>query len=461
MTPTLSIIIPVYNEINTLAEILRQIRQLPYRKELIIVDDKSTDGSREYLKRFRGENTIKLFNQRNRGKGYCLRRGFAVATGDIILIQDADLEYYPDEYPQLIQKIVEGKADVVFGTRFLGTHRVFYFYHYLGNKLLNLVANVLYNTTLTDLMTCYKALRREVIEKLDLHADRFGIEAEITAQVFQNNFKVYEVPISYNGRDYDEGKKITWKDFFRSIYWLFKSKFSYTDVGSETLQRMRLMTNNNRWVVKQLSPFIGKTVLEVGSGIGNLSRLLTAPKRRLILSDINPRYIESLKQGFIGNPNVEVVQQDIASNNVQVLAKYKIDTIICVNVLEHIKKDRQALYNMAKILRPKGKLLLVVPAEPNLYGTLDRYLDHCRRYTRKGLSIKINKAGFEAKEIYYHNLLSAVGWFIGGRLLKSRVISKYQAILVDKLVPLIAWAENKISPPFGLSLIAIAEKRVK
>jgi glycosyltransferase involved in cell wall biosynthesis len=457
--PKLSIIIPVFNEINTFPEVLRRLKRLPYEKELIIVDDKSTDGSRKYLRQLREKSVIKLFNRCNRGKGYCLRKGFAKATGDIILIQDADLEYYPDEYPELIQKIAEGKADVVYGTRFLGSHRVFYFYHYLGNKFLNLIANFLYNSTLTDLMTGYKAFRKEVIDTLNLHADRFGIEAEITAQVMQNNFKVYEVPISYNGREYDEGKKITWKDFFRSLYWLVKSKFTYADIGSETLQRMRLMKNNNRWVIKQLTPFLGNTVLEVGSGIGNLSRLLASPKRKLILSDLNPRYIESLKQSFIGNPHIAVIQYDITTTKPPTLTQFKIDTIVCVNVLEHIQKDQQALNNMAKILEPQGKLLLVVPASPKLYGTLDAYLDHCRRYTSKNLTDKLKKAGFTIRKMYYHNLPSAIGWFISSRLLKSRIISKYQAVLADRLIPLISWVEDKKRPPFGLSLIVIARKR--
>lgn len=221
----LSIVIPVFNEKATFSEILKQVQAVNLEKEIIIVDDGSTDGTREIIKQIKDANIKVILNDHNRGKGFSLIQGFKQATGDIVIIQDADLEYYPDEYHILIQKIIEGKADVVYGNRFIGTHRIFYFYHYMGNKLLNLIANILYNTTGSDLMTCYKAFRIDVIKKLSLHATGFGIEAEITAQIFKLKCRVYEVPISYNGREYSEGKKISWKDFFRSVYWLVKCKF--------------------------------------------------------------------------------------------------------------------------------------------------------------------------------------------------------------------------------------------
>ena len=244
----LSVVIPVYNEVNTILEVLRRVQAVPIPKEIIIVDDGSTDGTRQLLREVKENNIRIILNQQNRGKGFSIRRGFEVVTGDIIVIQDADLEYYPDEYPILIQKIIEGKADVVYGTRFLGARRVFHFYHYLGNKLLNLAANILYDTNLSDLMTCYKAFRSNVLKTLHLRANGFGIEAEITGQLFKRRLRVYEVPISYDGRTYDEGKKITWRDFFRALYWLIRCRFETLDVGEDTLSRMKLMENNNRWI---------------------------------------------------------------------------------------------------------------------------------------------------------------------------------------------------------------------
>ena len=210
----LSVVIPAYNEINTILEVIKRVESTPFNKEIIIVDDGSTDGTREVIEKINKDNVKVILNKRNRGKGHALRRGLKEITGDIVIIQDADLEYYLDEYPFLINKIINEKADVVYGSRFSGARRIFFFHHYLGNKLLNFIASLLFNYNVTDLMTCYKAFRARVIKELDLKADGFGIEAEITAKVFKKNLRVYEVPISYNGRDYEEGKKITWRDFF-------------------------------------------------------------------------------------------------------------------------------------------------------------------------------------------------------------------------------------------------------
>jgi glycosyltransferase involved in cell wall biosynthesis len=224
----LSIIMPVYNEANTVLEALRQVQSEPHKKEIIIVDDASCDGTRQLLESLKDENIKVLFNDKNRGKGYCIRKAIAEVTGDIAIIQDADLEYYADEYSILIEKIIEGKAEVVYGTRFMGTHRAFHFHHFLANQALNFIANILLNAYVTDMMTCYKAFTKEAIKSLRLEANRFGIEPEITAEVFKRNYRVYEVPISYDGRTYAEGKKIKWQDFFRCIYWLLRATLRRT-----------------------------------------------------------------------------------------------------------------------------------------------------------------------------------------------------------------------------------------
>lgn len=221
----LTVIIPVYNEEKTVAEIIRQVQAEPHSKQIIVVNDGSTDNTESVLRTCAGSGVDIISYAHNQGKGYALRQAFQKATGDIVVIQDADLEYYPDEYGLLIDKIVQGKADVVYGTRFVGSHRVFYFYHFMGNFVLNMIANIVLNTTLSDLMTGAKAFRTPVIQSLTLRANRFGIEAEITAEVFKRKYRVYEVPVSYSGRTYDEGKKITWVDFFRSLAWLIRAAF--------------------------------------------------------------------------------------------------------------------------------------------------------------------------------------------------------------------------------------------
>jgi glycosyltransferase involved in cell wall biosynthesis len=225
--PLLSVVMPVFNERATIDEIVRRVLAVKLRLELIVVDDASTDGTGEMLAELRQELGFTLLRQpRNGGKGAALRRGFQAVTGDIVVIQDADLEYSPEEFPELIELIVKGRADVVFGSRFLGRHRVFLLTHYFGNRMLTFIANVLYNTMLSDMETCYKVMRVDVLRSMTLDSNGFGIEPEITAKVFKRGYRVYEIPITYDGRSYDEGKKITWRDGIVALWVLLKYRFT-------------------------------------------------------------------------------------------------------------------------------------------------------------------------------------------------------------------------------------------
>jgi len=225
--PLLSVVMPAFNEKATIEEIIRRVIAVPVRTELIVVDDCSTDGTREILARLQPELGFTLLLQpRNMGKGGALRRGFEAVRGDLVIIQDADLEYSPEEFPGLIELICQGRADVVYGSRFLGRHRVFLFTHYVGNRFLTLVTNILYNTMLSDMETCYKVMRTEVLRSMSLRSDGFGIEPELTAKIFKRGYRVYEVPITYDGRGYDEGKKIGWRDGVVALWVLVKYRFT-------------------------------------------------------------------------------------------------------------------------------------------------------------------------------------------------------------------------------------------
>jgi glycosyltransferase involved in cell wall biosynthesis len=227
INPLLSVVMPVYNERETIEGMIARVLAVPnLRIELIVVDDGSKDGTSDILRELQNKYSFKLFHKPNGGKGSALRLGFKEVTGDLVVIQDADTEYSPEEFPELIDLICQGRADVVYGSRFLGRHRVFLFTHYLGNMFLTFLTNVLYNTMLTDMETCYKAMRIEVLRSFALESDGFGIEPEMTAKIFKRGYRVYEVPITYDGRGYDEGKKITWRDGVVALWVLLKYRFT-------------------------------------------------------------------------------------------------------------------------------------------------------------------------------------------------------------------------------------------
>lgn len=224
----LSIVMPVYNERNTIKEILRRVKQVDLgdlEREIIIVDDNSQDGTRNILAMEEDSITRVIYHTENRGKGAAVRSGYKAATGDLVVVQDADLEYDPEDFPRLLEPILKGNAQVVYGSRFTGPRKNMLFWHYVGNRFLALTTNVLFNTTLSDMETCYKLMTREVLDSLDLKSDHFDIEPEITAKILKQRIRIFEVPISYAGREMEEGKKITWRDGIPALWTLFKYRF--------------------------------------------------------------------------------------------------------------------------------------------------------------------------------------------------------------------------------------------
>jgi glycosyltransferase involved in cell wall biosynthesis len=461
----LSVVMPVYNESKTIREIVRRVLEVPIDKELLIVDDGSTDGTREILRELDGKDGVRVFLQPvNQGKGAAVSVGFQNAEGDVVVVQDADLEYDPNEYPKLLAPIADGHADVVYGSRFLGggARRVLYFWHTVGNRFLTLASNMFTNLNLTDMETCYKVFRREVVQSMRIESRRFGIEPEITAKVARRGYRIFEVPISYYGRTYEEGKKIGWRDAVSALWTIVKHSMREAEdpenVGHVTLARMGKLDGYNRWLADRFRGALGPRVLEIGAGFGNMTRQLFH-RELVVASDLDPVALEYLRGAFRDEPEVRVASYRFPLNQEQraEIRAFGIDTVVCLNVLEHIEDDAATLADFFALLPSGGRVVLIVPALARLYGTLDQNLHHFRRYEKDELTEKLGAAGFVVEDCRFLNRPGIVGWYLNGKILRRKVLPSGQLAAFRLILPLLR-REEANPPKIGMSLLAIGRK---
>ncbi len=468
----LSVVMPVYNEVSSFRQILERVKQVPLPKEIIVVDDFSTDGTRDLLKDFEklsqaggdANNRVKyVYHEKNQGKGAAVRTGIQEATGDILIVQDADMEYSPEEYPKLVEPILAGDADVVYGSRFRGGRvRVHMFWHMIGNRFLTLMSNIFTNLNLTDMETCYKTFKTEIIKSIPLRSNRFGFEVEVTAKLAKLGCVIYEVPISYRGRSYAEGKKIGWKDGVSAIYtilkfWIIDDLYEET-AGLRTLRIMEGAGHYNNWLFQQCEPYIGKRVLETGSGVGNITKFL-ASREHVLATDIVPFYLDTLNQQYQHHANVNVEKLDLLDTvrAKQLGEKHKFDTVLSMNVVEHIEDDAGALKGINALLREGGRLVLLVPAHQAIYTPMDHHLGHFRRYNKQQLTELLEKSGFRVEKTRYLNFLGAIGWFVNGKILRRKLIPSRQLRIFDWLLAILE-IEKLFPMPFGLSVLIVGRK---
>jgi len=462
----LSILVPLYNEEEFVATLLERVLAAPLpagmEREIVVADDGSTDGSVDEVEAVMEKHPgmIQLLkSKRNQGKGSALQRAIAEARGDFSIVQDADLEYDPQEYGRILKPLLDGRADAVFGSRFAmsGERRVLYFWHALSNQILTGICNVFTDLNLTDMETCYKAFRTPLLKSIPIRSRRFGFEPEITIKLAKRQARIFEVPISYNGRTYEEGKKIGFRDAVEALWLIFRFSFSndiYQDKDKDILDAFSEAPNFNRWMAETIRPYLGKYVLEIGAGIGNLSRHLAARRKRYVATDLDGEHLGRLNSRYGTRPNLETYSLDASRPQDFQQFLGRMDSVVCLNVVEHIQDDVGALRNIHSALKTGGRAIILVPEGQSIYNGLDEELGHCRRYSEELLHQRMTEAGFQVETILRFNRVSRPGWWFNGSILKKRTISRFQLKNFDRLVWL--WRRIDAHLPWSpTSIIAI------
>ncbi len=466
----LSILIPVYNERAVVERSLAQVLAAPLPenldRELVIVDDCSKDGTSEILARLAAAHPeIRLYRHEvNQGKGAAVRTAIDKATGDFCLIQDADLEYDPSEYPVLMAPLLSGRADAVFGSRYLSgeQRRVLPFWHSMINLGLTLVSNMFSNLHLTDMETCYKVFRTDLLKSIPVRSDRFGFEPEITMKCAKRRFRIYEVPISYHGRTYEEGKKIGWKDGVKA-FGVILYFWAVDDLYKESYGRNHLNTLTGtpaylNWLISIVRPLLGDRILELGAGLGSLSGMLMGKRLRYVAGEKDPLHLHSLRNRFLRTPNVEVRELSPDSDGGFEELGENFDTVLLLRALEYSIDPRACISRVSALLSQNGRLIISVPQGSGALSSLDQGMGYKNRFTRESLVEMVSNEGFTVEREIQLNKFGRLAWGVFGGLLGSSHINKFSLKLFDKTVWL--WRLlDPVLPWFGLNLILIARKK--
>ncbi|MFZ5952574.1 MAG: glycosyltransferase [Candidatus Rifleibacteriota bacterium] len=464
----LSVIIPVFNERPFIREcvlkVVESTRQLGLDYEIIIVDDGSKDGTLEELQLLKNEiAAVKIFVQpQNMGKGAALRRGIFEANGEFMLFQDADLEYNPDDIGELLKPLIDGRADVVYGSRFTisPARKILNFHHQAGNQFLTLISNLATGLNLTDMETGYKAFRADILKTVPLRSDRFGIEPEITAKIAKRHCTIYEVPISYNGRSYGEGKKITWRDGFAALYtiakyWLIDDCYNREQIA-ETYDDLERTHHAQEQLILRLLPYFGDRLLEIGSGIGSISRILPI-REKVTLSDWRPECLEFLNKGFSGKERIEVEELDIHAQTVPTKFHNRYDSLLLMHHLQSAENEERVLHNACSLLQNKGRLIVTLPGQGGDIGPYERQLGYQRRYELESVRQLLEKNGFKLLHHFSANFPALLIWKNVIRKNQLSALPLTWAKVSDSLVRHAAFFEKYFRLD-GLTLVVIAEK---
>lgn len=474
---SLTVIVPVYNEQFLVQHSLERLAVLTAspllrRIKVVVVDDSSTDQTPIALKRFqeslkKASNSEKfewvfVRHERQQGKGGAIRTALEYADTDLTAVHDADLEYHPRDLLRMIPLFLDEKASAVIGSRFLvsGFRRVLLFRHMLGNKLLTLLCNIVTDLNLTDVETCYKVVRTALLKSIPLESSDFRIEIELIMKLGKRGARIFEVPISYSGRTYLEGKKIGWKDGLLALWAVLRFAasdriYSAGHNGGEILARLARASRFNRWMADALRPYLGERVLELGAGSGNLTVQLM-PRSLYCATDINPFYLERLRELSQHRPYLSVQYTDI-NRKETFPAGQKFDTVVCLNLLEHVADDAAAVRNIRDVLEPGGRAIVLVPQGPYLYGSLDRVLGHYRRYRVQDFTALANEAGLEVHVLKAFNRSGVPAWWLNGKALRRTTFGLFQIKILNLLTPAFRRLDRWLPFP-PLSLVGIFQK---